>query len=253
MGTFTPFPDQSGTGHDGRSTDMGKGAAIIIGAGGGIGKVVADALEEEGEYAPVIRIARQGTAISIDLTDEASIIAAVAALPEGISPRLVLCATGLLHRPERRPEKATAALDPIWMADNFAVNAIGPALIAKHFLPRMPRDGRSIFAALSARVGSISDNRTGGWHSYRASKAALNMFIRTIAIERTRQAPSSIVVALHPGTVDTPLSSPFQGNVAPGKLFPPDRAALQLLDVLDGLAPAQTGRLFAWDGEEIAP
>lgn len=232
---------------------MQKGAAIVIGAGGGIGRALADALEEEGVYAPVIRIARTGTGVTLDLADEASIAAAAAALPQELSPRLVLCATGLLHRGERGPEKAMSALDAAWMAENFALNAIGPALVAKHFLPLMPREGRSTFAALSARVGSISDNRLGGWHSYRASKAALNMLIRTIAIERARQAPSSIVVGLHPGTVNTALSAPFQGNVAPGQLFTPERAALQLLDVLDSLTPAQTGRLLAWDGSEIAP
>jgi len=165
----------------------------------------------------------------------------------------VIVATGLLHQGERGPERATKELDGAWLAAMFAVNAIGPALIAKHFLPLMPRSGRTVFAALSARVGSISDNRLGGWHGYRASKAALNQLIRTIAIEERRRNPSAIVVALHPGTVDTALSKPFQGNVAPGHLFDTGRAAAQLLDLIDGLRAADSGKLFAWDGAEIAP
>ena len=111
----------------------------------------------------------------------------------------------------------------------------------------------SIFAALSARVGSISDNQLGGWYAYRASKAALNMIIKTAAIEVRRRNPHAIVVGLHPGTVDSDLSKPFQGNVPEGKLFTPDFAAGKLLTVLEGLAPAQTGRCFGWDGEEILP
>lgn len=232
---------------------MSGGSAIVVGASGGIGRALADALSEEGVFAPVIRIARSGTHISLDLTDETSIADAATMLASGETPRLVVVATGLLHDVTHRPEKSIAALDPAWMAENFRINTIGPALVAKHFLPLMPRTGRSVFAILSARVASISDNRLGGWHSYRASKAALNMLIRTLAVEHARNAPSGIIVGLHPGTVDTPLSRPFQGNVAPGKLFPPDRAALQLLDVLDGLKPADSGRVFAWDGAEIAP
>jgi NAD(P)-dependent dehydrogenase (short-subunit alcohol dehydrogenase family) len=117
----------------------------------------------------------------------------------------------------------------------------------------MPTDRRSVFAVLSARVGSISDNRLGGWYAYRASKAALNMLVRSLAIEQARRTGRSIVVALHPGTVDTHLSRPFQQQVAPGKLFTPDRAAVQLLDVIEGLKPKDSGKLFAWDGSEIQP
>ncbi|HEX8387840.1 MAG TPA: SDR family NAD(P)-dependent oxidoreductase, partial [Sphingomonas sp.] len=150
-------------------------------------------------------------------------------------------------------EKAMRDLDADWLQRNFLVNAVGPALVAKHFLPLLPRARRAVFAALSARVGSISDNNLGGWYGYRASKAALNQLIRTLAIEERRRNPQAVVVALHPGTVDTDLSRPFQGNVQPGRLFAPDRAAVQLLDVLDGLKPVDSGRLFDWEGKQITP
>ena len=224
--------------------------AVIIGASGGIGGALVEALREEER--PVRAFARGFAGPDrLDLTHEASIAAAAASL--AAPPELVIVATGLLHEGEHGPEKAMADLDSIWLARQYAVNAIGPAVVAKHFLPRMPRSGRTIFAVLSARVGSISDNKLGGWYGYRASKAALNQLVRSLAVEQRRRNDRSIVVALHPGTVDTTLSRPFQAGVAPGKLFTPDRAAVQLLDVLDGLSPAQTGRLFAWDGSEIAP
>ncbi len=229
-------------------------AAVIIGASGGIGGAIADALAEEGAFTQIHRFGRSlDGAAHIDITDEASITAAAAIVAHGPAPTLVFVATGILHDVSAGPEKALKELDPAWLAHVYAVNAIGPAMIAKYFLPLMPKTGRTIFAALSARVGSISDNRLGGWHGYRASKAALNQLIRTIAIEERRRNSSSIVVALHPGTVDTALSKPFQGNVAPGHLFDAGRAAVQLLDVLDGLRPPDSGKLFAWDGAEVAP
>lgn len=217
-------------------------SAVVIGASGGIGGALADALEEEGET--VLRLSRP----DIDVTDEATIAAAAA---RAGSPELVIVATGILHEDGHGPEKAPGDLDPAWLARQYAVNAIGPALVAKHFLPLMPRAGRSIFAVLSARVGSISDNRLGGWHGYRASKAALNQLIRTLAIEDKRRNDRGIVVALHPGTVDTRLSRPYLQS---GRdIFAAGRAAVQLLDVIDGLAPKDSGRLFSWDGTEIAP
>lgn len=222
-------------------------SAIVIGASGGIGAALVAALEEEGT--PVRGFARSfAGAAHLDVTDEASIAAAAA---QAGSPSLVIVATGLLHEGERTPEKAVRELDPAWLARQFAVNAIGPALVAKHFLPAMPRTGRSVFAILSARVGSIADNRLGGWYGYRASKAALNQLVRTLAIEDRRRNERGLVVALHPGTVDTALSRPYRQ--AGRDLFKPDRAAVQLLDVIDGLRPQDSGRLFAWDGSEIAP
>ena len=224
--------------------------AVIIGASGGIGAALAKALADEDT--PVHAFARGYTgADHLDLTDEASIAAAAASLTA--PPTLVIVATGLLHDAAHSPEKELAALDPAWLALQFAVNAIGPALVAKHFLPRQPRTGRTVFAVLSARVGSIADNRLGGWYGYRASKAALNQLVRTLAVEQRRRNDRSIVVALHPGTVATGLSAPFQANVAADQLFTPARAAVQLLDVIDGLKPVASGKLFAWDGAEIAP
>lgn len=230
-------------------------SAIIVGASGGIGGAVADALDEEGRFAAVHRFSRSAAAgfPPLDITNEDSIAAAAKAIASGGAPPpdLILVATGLLHDETHGPEKNMGMIEPDWMARQYAVNCIGPALIAKHFLPLMPAKARGVFAAIGARVGSISDNRTGGWYGYRASKAALAMTIRNLAIEQARRNPASIIVALHPGTVDTPLSRPFQGSVAPGKLFAPDRAALQLLDVIDGLRPADSGKHFAWDGTEV--
>ncbi|MFC4256260.1 SDR family NAD(P)-dependent oxidoreductase [Altererythrobacter xixiisoli] len=228
-------------------------SAVIVGASGGIGAALETALVDEGAFAAVHGFARSRSgAQHLDLLDEASIAAAAAHVAQGPAPTLVIVATGLLHEGEHGPEKALRDLDPAWLAQVHAVNAIGPALVAKHFLPIMPRSGRTVFAALSARVGSISDNRLGGWHGYRASKAALNMLIRTIAIEDRRRNDRSIVVTLHPGTVDTALSRPFQANVPAGKLFDPERAALQLLDVVEGIRVIDTGKMFDFEGVEVA-
>lgn len=229
--------------------------AVVFGATGGIGSAVADALETGSRFERVIRFSRSGDSpVPVDLTSEASIEKAATWMQgEGILPSLIFVATGLLHDAERGPEKSLRQLDADWLMLNYQVNAVGPALIAKYFLPLMNRDETIRFAALSARVGSISDNRLGGWHGYRASKAALNMMIRNLSIEWSRKNDKSIIVALHPGTVDTTLSQPFQSNVPAGKLFDSDRAARQLLDVLDGLKPAQSGKIFAWDGAEILP
>ena len=229
--------------------------AVVFGATGGIGSAVADALETGSRFERVIRFSRSGDSpVPVDLTSEASIAKAATWMQgEGILPSLIFVATGLLHDGERGPEKSLRQLDADWLMLNYQVNAVGPALIAKYFLPLMNRNQTIRFAALSARVGSISDNRLGGWHGYRASKAALNMMIRNLSIEWLRKNDKSIIVALHPGTVDTMLSQPFQSNVPAGKLFDSDRAARQLLDVLDGLKPAQSGKIFAWDGAEILP
>jgi NAD(P)-dependent dehydrogenase (short-subunit alcohol dehydrogenase family) len=231
----------------------GKGtSAVVIGASGGIGGAFEAALIDEGAFEVIHGFARSRTgAQHLDLLDEASIAAAAAQVAKGPPPSLVIVATGLLHAGEQGPEKALRDLDPAWLAQTYAVNAIGPALVAKHFLPIMPRSGRAVFAALSARVGSIGDNRLGGWHGYRASKAALNMLVRNLAIEERRRNDRAIVVALHPGTVDTELSRPFQGAVAPGRLFDSERAALQLLDVIEELKVADSGKLFDFEGKQI--
>ncbi|WP_375426768.1 SDR family NAD(P)-dependent oxidoreductase [uncultured Sphingomonas sp.] len=224
--------------------------AVVIGAAGGIGAALVGALREEDAEVHAFARSLAGDG-RLDLTDEASIAAAAARIAPGLD--LVFVATGLLHDGGRGPEKTWRDLDGDWLRRNFLVNAIGPALVAKHFLPLLARDRRSVFAALSARVGSISDNNLGGWYGYRASKAALNQLIRTIAVEERRRNPRGIVVALHPGTVDTGLSKPFQGNVQPGRLFAPDRAAVQLLDMMEGLRPVDSGKLFDWEGKEVSP
>lgn len=216
--------------------------SVVLGAAGGIGAAIAERLEG---FGPVRRLSR---ADGFDLTDEASIAAAAGQVGE---PRLVVIATGHLHGRGVEPEKRLADLAPDRLAYSFAVNAIGPALAIKHFAPRLPRTGKTVIAVLSARVGSISDNRLGGWYGYRASKAALNQFVRTASIELAVRRPDLACVALHPGTVDTGLSAPFQKGVAPERLFAPDLAADQLLRVIDGLSRADTGRFLAWDGQEV--
>ncbi len=230
-------------------------SAVIFGANGGIGSAIADALEADSRFDRIVRFSRSDTSpVRVDLTSEANIRDAAEWIGDRqIAPSMVFVATGLLHDGEHGPEKSLRQLDPDWLMKNYQVNTIGPALIAKHFLPLMDRKEAAKFAVLSARVGSISDNRLGGWYGYRASKAALNMMIRNLSIEWSRKHDQSVIVALHPGTVDTGLSEPFQNNVPAGKLFDTARAARQLLDVLEALGPAQTGKFFAWDGSEIQP
>lgn len=227
-------------------------SAVVLGASGGIGAALAEALEDEGTYDVVHALSRSG-APAVDITDEASLVAAAARIAAGPPPALVIVATGLLHRDDRLPEKSHREFDADWLAETLRVNAIGPALVAKHLLPLMPKQGRTVFAVLSARIGSISDNRLGGWYGYRMAKAALNQLVRTLSIEERRRNDRSIVVGLHPGTVDTALSKPFQANVRAGTLFTPDRAASQLLDVIDGLKVTDSGRLFDFEGQEFLP
>ncbi|MDP3379002.1 MAG: SDR family NAD(P)-dependent oxidoreductase [Brevundimonas sp.] len=228
---------------------MSETSAVVIGASGGIGGALVCRLEAAGDHAVVHALSRSGT--GLDLEDEASIAAAAARIAEGPPPALVIVATGVLHG-AHSPERTYRALTAEHLMRDYRLNAIGPALVAKHLLPLMPRESRGVFAALSARVGSIGDNRLGGWHAYRASKAALNMLIRNLAIEHGRTHKAGIVVGLHPGTVATDLSAPFQAGVAPEKLFTPEHSAAALLSVVNGLAPADSGGVFAWDGQRIA-
>jgi len=223
----------------------------IIGASGGVGEAFCEALDGHKRVGNIYRFSRnaQGT-LPLDLCDEASIKAA-AAVDKPL--HLIILATGLLHDSDLMPEKSLNDITADNMARLMAVNVIGPALVAKHFIPLLPRQEKSVFAALSARVGSISDNRMGGWHSYRASKAALNMLLKNIAIETARKYKHASVIGLHPGTVDTGLSSPFQTNVKEGKLFSPQQSAQYLLSVINTVNTADTGKIFAWDGEEIQP
>lgn len=223
-------------------------AAVVIGASGGIGAAVADRLEADARFAVVHRLSRSGT--RFDLEDEASIAEAAATVAEGPTPTVVFVATGVLHH-GHEPERSYRTMTVEHLLRDYRINTVGPALVAKHFVPLLPRDRRAVFAALSARVGSIGDNRLGGWHSYRASKAGLNMILRNLAIELGRTHAQAVVAGLHPGTVDTALSTPFQKGVAPEKLFTPARSAEAMLAVLDGLKPADSGGVFAWDGARV--
>ncbi len=225
------------------------GLAIVIGQSGGIGAAIKAALEASGSFESVIGFSRTSEP-GIDLLDEATIAAAAAqAKATGLDIRLVFDATGFLHGNGFSPEKSLSAIDPAHMAYAFAVNAAGPALLMKHFLPLLPKSGKSVFATLSAKVGSIGDNALGGWYSYRASKAALNQLVHSAAIELKRRAPEAICVALHPGTVDTGLSGDFAKNGL--TVRPPSDAATMLIEVIDQLKPAQTGGFYDYKGEAL--
>ncbi|HSG59284.1 MAG TPA: SDR family NAD(P)-dependent oxidoreductase [Woeseiaceae bacterium] len=233
---------------------------VVIGASGGIGAAVVERLRGDERAGAVYALSRSPGADEdgvvrpghIDLIEEGSVRAAAERIAEGGKLDLVFVATGILHRGDAlHPEKRVRDVDAGAMAEVLRVNTIGPALVARHFLPLMRRDAKSVFAAISARVGSIGDNRLGGWASYRASKAALNMLIKTFSIEHARTHPDGICVALHPGTVDTALSRPFQARVPEGRLFTPGYSAERMLSVLDGLGPADSGGVYAWDGSRI--
>lgn len=170
---------------------------------------------------------------------------------DGTRFSLVINAAGILHGRGFEPEKKLEDLDGAALEKVFAVNTFGPALMLKAFRPLMARDGKAVFAAISARVGSIGDNRLGGWYAYRASKAALNQITRTAAIEFGRRNKNVIVASLHPGTTDTGLSEPFQANVPEEKLFSVARTCAYLLEVIDGLSTDDSGGFFAWDGKRI--
>ena len=234
--------------------------AVVIGAGGGIGGALLSGLENDERVAELFAFARTPERINssraetgtVDILDEASVEAAAAKASADGPLDLVIVATGILHRSDGlQPEKSLREISAANMADVFALNAIGPALVAKHFLPTLRRGHKTVLAALSARVGSIGDNRLGGWTSYRASKAALNQVLRTLSIEQARRRPDSIVVGLHPGTVDTDLSKPFQARVPEKQLFTPQVSAQHLLGVIDRLTTSDSGKVFAWDGTPI--
>ncbi|MGA1133213.1 MAG: SDR family NAD(P)-dependent oxidoreductase [Prochlorotrichaceae cyanobacterium] len=184
-----------------------------------------------------------------DMTEEAE-VAEIATQVQTYTTQLhwVINTIGVLQEPGLSPEKSLRQIEAAGLLRSFAVNSIPTVLLAKHFLPLLRHPDRSIFAVLSAKVGSIGDNRLGGWYGYRASKAALNMFIKTIALEYQRRSPQTIVLALHPGTTDTQLSKPFQGNVPTEQLFSVERTVRQLITVIDGTTSDQSGSFFAWDG-----
>lgn len=234
--------------------------AAVFGASGAIGEAIVAHLEQDPTYARIYAGARQPlgaigsrtTPFIFDLRDETTIANAAARIGADAPLDLVVVATGVLHRGDAlKPEKTWRDYSESNFTEAFAINAIGPALIAKHFLPLLARNRHAAFACLSARVGSIGDNRLGGWVSYRASKAALNQIMRTSAIELARRNPHALCVALHPGTVASALSAPFASNASGHRLFDPPTAARQLLSVLAGLTPADSGGFFAWDGASV--
>lgn len=225
------------------------GIAVVFGASGGIGKALLAALSPNPRYSDVLGFSRSGP-LAFDLTDEASISAAAARIAQSCQPlRTVIDATGALAAEGCIAEKSWRQLDPETMARAFQINTIGPALLMKHVLPLLPREGKSVFATLSARVGSIGDNHLGGWYSYRAAKAALNQIVRTAAIELKRNNPAAICVALHPGTVDTPFTRPFAKNGL--DVQTPEVAAGKILTVIDTLEASRTGAFIDQHGEGI--
>lgn len=224
----------------------------ILGASGAIGNAFTTLLCKKYPDASLFAFSQNGEN-QINYSSEES-IAEAAELAAKIRPLdLVIVANGILHDAKIMPEKSLRDLSAEKFHYVFEVNTITPALIAKYFLPKLNKDKRSIFAALSARVGSISDNQLGGWYAYRSSKAALNMIIKNASIEIGRRNKRAIIVGLHPGTVDSALSKPFQRNIIDGKLFTPAYSAEKLLEVLKNLTPEQTGKCFAWDGKEVLP
>lgn len=245
---------------------------LIQGAGRGVGlalvkqllrddhvRLSATVREPENAEALQTLVTRHGSErlaiFALDLSDEDSIRATCQAVGQR-HPRLdlmMICA-GLLHDDQGLwPEKQLADIDPELLARSFAINATGPALMIKHFHTLLSHGERAVIASLSARVGSISDNRLGGWYAYRAAKAAQNQLTRSAAIELKRKSKRLICVGLHPGTVNTELSAPFQKRVPRNQLQTAEQAAGHLLDVVARLTPADSGQLFDWAGKQIEP
>jgi NAD(P)-dependent dehydrogenase (short-subunit alcohol dehydrogenase family) len=235
---------------------------IVLGASGAIGSALIGTLLDSANTQHIFALSRtpiessdaRVTSIAINLENETSLIEAAASCKVEGGVDLIINTIGILHEGDAvRPEKGLKELDPETMVHLFKVNTIGPALVMKHFSPLLARDRTAIIASLSARVGSIGDNKAGGWYSYRASKAALNQLIRTASIELATRRPHVVCVGLHPGTVRSAMSEPFLQRYTSNEIFEPETAAAALLSVLGGLTPEQTGKIFAWDGQEIQP
>lgn len=232
--------------------------AIVWGAGG-IGTALATQIAAARKYNQVVLVSRrkielQGEgvrSVRADFLNEVSLAKTFKAISKLGKISLLIVATGLLHDDELQPEKTIRQVSLEAFQKIFTVNVAGPALVAKHYASHMPHKDRTVFAAISARVGSISDNRLGGWYAYRASKSALNMFIKTLSIEWQRRNPECVCIGLHPGTVDTELSGPFQKGVKPDKLFTASYAAGRLLEVIEVKTAQESGNIFAFDGTKV--
>lgn len=233
--------------------------ALVIGASRGIGAALVGALQARGagriwaaSRRPVDSDDPTVIPLTLDVTDEASLMVGAEAVRDaGARLSLVIHTPGVLMAPGLQPERRLQDVQLSALEQSFRVNAFGPILAAKAFVPVLQHNAAAVFASLSARVGSIGDNRLGGWYAYRAAKAAQNQLIHTLAIETARKSKALVCCTLHPGTVDTDLSRPFHGNVAADKLFSPDQAAAHLLDVVDTLGPEHNGACIAWDGQRI--
>ncbi|MDO8863312.1 SDR family NAD(P)-dependent oxidoreductase [Haliea sp. E1-2-M8] len=237
--------------------------ALVIGASGGIATAVARQLLDDARYSTVFCVSRATTPPAalagalrlnwLPCSGTAADIAAVRAQLDdavGRLARVVIC-SGILHDGDQGPEKSLEQLDPAWMQELFNANSITPMLWLQALAKGLGRKQDCVIAALSARVGSIGDNRLGGWYGYRASKAALNMLLQTAAVELARRAPGTKLIAFHPGTTDTPLSKPFQSGVPEGKLFSPDFVAGRLLAIMDAARADGTLSYLDWDGQTI--
>ena len=239
-----------------------KKTVAIIGSSGAIGNAVAEILLDDDGVEAIYRFSRNDSNensdrvknLYIDIEDEESIKDCIKNLSKDIKFDLVFVATGILHNDnDIFPEKSIRDISKSKLEKVLLVNTIGPALVGKYFIPYLRKDSKSIFAFLSARVGSISDNKLGGWYSYRASKTALNQIIKNFSIEVRRSNPNAIFIGLQPGTVKSFLSKPFEKNVRPGNLFTPEYSATKMLEVIENLSLEDTGKIYAWDGEEIQP
>ena len=237
-------------------------SAVLIGASGGIGRALMDHLLDHSVCGHLVAVNRHGncpasdrvTPLAADYDEPESLeLLASAIANRGHAPGLILVATGVLHSDQFQPEKALRQVSGETLARVMYLNAIGPLLALKALLPLIPRRTRGVAAALSARVGSIGDNRLGGWYAYRASKAALNMMLKCAAIEAARLDPTLTCIGLHPGTVDTGLSAPYQANTAGDRLFSPQQAAAYLCQLVSEVGPERTGEVIAWDGQTVVP
>jgi len=241
--------------------------AVVIGANRGIGLAITQALLANGHlvrlYASYRRADNADALLSsrdkrllpcrLDICETEDIRQLAEQIKRNEDqPDFVVHCAGILHEAGVMPEKTLGQCDKDAIGRVFEVNSIGPLMLAKSIIPLMPRRSRAHFTVLSAMVGSISDNRLGGWYAYRASKAALNQFMRTLAIECRRSHPGLCITAIHPGTTDTALSRPFQANVQEGKLYTPQQSAARILGVVFGSTAEQSGQFVNWDGKPIS-